>query len=114
MLGGLTIDYAERLVTVAGRLPSGAANYQEEYGLLFELSERAGCLLNHTQFLQLSRGPEDSGDVQLIRTHLRRLCHRLGEDASSPITSLPSPASATARRKGRDSWRRRRQRHRYG
>ena len=47
--GDLTINYAERLVTVAGRSVHLSAT---EYKLLFELSVNAGRVLTHDQLLR--------------------------------------------------------------
>ena len=49
VLGGLTVDYAERLVTVAGRRVHLTAT---EYGLLYQLSANAGRVLTHSQLLR--------------------------------------------------------------
>ena len=48
-MGDLTIDYAERRVTLAGR-PVPLTDL--EYRLLFELSVNAGRLLDHEHLLQ--------------------------------------------------------------
>ena len=49
VLGDLTIDYAQRLATVAGRPVQLTAT---EYLLLFELSVNAGRVLTHDQLLR--------------------------------------------------------------
>ena len=46
LLGDLVIDYAEHLVTLAGRQVGRTAT---GYQLLFELSENAGRVLTHAQ-----------------------------------------------------------------
>ena len=48
VLGDLIINYAERLVTVAGRSVHLSAT---EYKLLFELSVNAGRVMTHDQLL---------------------------------------------------------------
>ena len=80
-LGGLTIDYAQRLVTLAGRPVRLTAT---EYRLLFELSVNAGRVLTHNQLLRKVWGPKKPGNLGSLRTHLRRLRSKLGEDASNP------------------------------
>ena len=50
VLGELTIDYAERRVTLAGRPVQLTAI---EYGLLFELSANAGRVMTYDRLLQL-------------------------------------------------------------
>ena len=81
VLGDLTIDYAERRVTVAGRPVELTAT---EYGLLFELSVNAGRVVTYDQLLRRVWGLTNSSDVRLIRTPVRNLRHKLGDDADSP------------------------------
>ena len=70
MQGALTVDYAERLVTLAGRPVRLTA---AEYDLLYELSANAGRVVTHDQLLRRIWGPGHSGDVRLIRALVRRL-----------------------------------------
>ena len=65
--GDLAIDYARRLVTVAGREVRLTAT---EYKLLFELSTAAGRVLTHKQLLRLVWGPLYESDRR-GRAHLR-------------------------------------------
>ena len=58
VLGDLTIDYAERLVTLAGSPVSLTAN---QYRLLVELSANAGRLMTYEQLLRRVWGSEDEG-----------------------------------------------------
>ena len=81
VLGDLTIDYAERRVTVAGWPVELTAT---EYGLLFELSVNAGRVVTYDQLLRRVWGLTNSRDVRLIRTPVRNLRHKLGDDADSP------------------------------
>ena len=60
--GELTIDYAERRVSLAG---SAVPLTNIEYRLLFELSVNAGRVLTHEQLLQRVWGPEHSGQPSL-------------------------------------------------
>ena len=80
-LGDLSIDYAQRLVTLAGRPVQLTAT---EYRLLFELSVNAGRVLTHNHLLRKVWGPKKPGNLGSLRTHLRRLRSKLGEDASNP------------------------------
>ena len=74
----LTVNYAERFVTLAGHpVPLTAT----EYRLLFELSVNAGRALTHGQLLRRVWSPKKPGDVRALRTHIRRLRRKLGEDA---------------------------------
>ena len=81
VLGDLTIDYAERSVTLAGRpLPLIAM----EYRLLAELSANAGRLLTYEHLLERVWGEKSSGDVRPMRTIVSKLRRKLGDDADSP------------------------------
>ena len=88
VLGDLTIDYAERRVTLAGRSVQLRA---KEYQLLFELSVSAGRVLTHNELLRRIWGPNKPGDLRALRTHLRRLRSKLGEDASNPTYFFAEP-----------------------
>ena len=87
-LGDLTIDYGERLVTVAGRAVQLTAT---EYRLLFELSVNAGRVLTHDQLLRRVWGSRRPNNLGTLRTHLRRLRSKLGEDASNPTYFFAEP-----------------------
>ncbi len=78
VFGDLTIDYAERRVTMGGRPVHLTAI---EYGPLFELSANAGRVMTYDRLLQ------------------RR--DKLGDDASNSPTSSTSPASAIGCQGGR-------------
>ena len=81
VLGDLTIDYAERRVTLAGRpLPLIAM----EYRLLAELSANAGRLLTYEHLLERVWGEKSSGDVRPMRTIVSKLRRKLGDDADNP------------------------------
>ncbi len=80
-LGDLTIDYAERSVTVSGR---PAPLTSTEYKLLFELSVNAGRVLTQGQLLQRVWGTEYSGQGHLVRAFVTKLRHKLDDDASNP------------------------------
>ena len=82
VLGELTVDYAERRVTLAGRPVQLTAI---EYGLLFELSANAGRVMTYDRLLRLVWG-------------LRR---SWATTPTTPSTSSTSPASATAWRRAR-------------
>ena len=88
LLGDLTIDYVERRVTVGGHPVQLTAT---EYQLLFELSTNAGRVLTQDHLLRRVWGPEYSGDSQPLRTFVKKLRRKLGEDASSPIYIFTVP-----------------------
>ena len=88
LLGDLAINYAERRVTVAGRPVQLTAT---EYKLLFELSINAGRVLTHDQLLRRGWGPDYSDDSRLLRSFLKKLRRKLGDDASSPKYIFTEP-----------------------
>ena len=88
VLGDLTIDYAARRVTLAGRpLPLIAM----EYRLLAELSANAGRLLTYEHLLERVWGEKGSGDVRPMRTIVSKLRRKLGDDADNPAYIFTEP-----------------------
>jgi len=81
VLEDLVINYAERRVALAGQPVVLTAT---EYALLFELSSNAGLALTHGQLLQRVWRQGHSGDAGLVRTVVKRLREKLGEDAHKP------------------------------
>ncbi len=99
VLGDLTIDYAERRVTVAGQSAQLTA---AEYELLFELSVNAGGVVTHDQLLQRVWGPTNSGDVRVIRTLVKTLRRKINDDASSPTYIFAEPRVGYRMPKGQE------------
>ena len=88
VLGDLTIDYAERRVTLAGHpLPLIAM----EYRLLAELSANAGRVLTYGHLLERVWGEKSSGDVRPMRTIVSKLRRKLGDDADNPTYIFTEP-----------------------
>ena len=81
LYGDLVIDYLEREVTVSGRPVHLTAT---EYKLLTELSMAGGRVLSHDQLLRLVWGPLHSSDSRIVRTYVKELRHKLGDDAVRP------------------------------
>ena len=81
VLGELTIDYAQRTVTAAG---SQVRLTQTEYLMLCELSQAAGRTLTHEQLLRAVWGPLYQGDVRVVRTYIKALRQKLGDDSKHP------------------------------
>ncbi len=81
MAGDLTIDYAARKVTLAGEpvhlLPL-------EYRLLAELSFSAGQVLSYENILGRVWRERSGSDLRPMRTIVRRLRIKLGDDADNP------------------------------
>ena len=88
VFGDLTIDYAERRVTLAGRPVQLTAI---EYGLLFELSANAGRVITYDRLLQRVWGLRGSGDSRRVRTAAKQLRRKLGDDANNPTYILNEP-----------------------
>ncbi len=88
VLGDLTIDYAMRLVSLAGQPVQLTA---KEYDLLRTLSTNAGRVLTHDQLLRRVWGTGKRGNVRTLRTHLRRLRQKLNEDAGNPTYIFSEP-----------------------
>ena len=88
VLGDLTVDYAERRVTVAGRPVRLTAT---EYKLLFELSINAGRVLTHDQLLGRVWGRDYSGDSPLLRSFVKKLRGKLKDDANTPKYIFTEP-----------------------
>jgi two-component system KDP operon response regulator KdpE len=88
LLRDLTIDYAQRSVTVAGR-PVELTPI--EYRLLYELSVNAGRVLTHDYLLRRIWGPEYLGYSQPVRSFVKKLRHKLGDDSNSPKYIFTQP-----------------------
>ena len=100
VLGELTIDYAERRVTLAGRPVQLTAI---EYGLLFELSANAGRVMTYDRLLQWVWGLRRSGDSRRVRTAAKQLRRKLGDDANSPTYILNEPRVGYRMEKGEEA-----------
>ena len=87
-LGDLTIDYFHRRVQVAGRQVHLTPI---EYDLLRVLSVNSGRALTHEQLLRRVWRVTTAGDPQVVRTHLRRLRRKLGDDADNPSYIFTEP-----------------------
>ena len=87
-MGELTIDYAQRLVTVAGSPVQLTAT---EYDLLRELSIHAPRVVSHDHLLRKVWGPPRPADLRVLRTHLMRLRRKLGEDGTNPRFIFAEP-----------------------
>lgn len=88
VLGDLTIDFTERRVLLKNRPVRLSAT---EYKLLLELATHAGRVLTHDQILQGVWGPEYSGETDLVRSFVRNLRRKLGDDARHPRFIFTEP-----------------------
>ena len=81
VLGDLTIDYTERLVTLAGK-PIDLTAIQ--YRLLVELSGNAGRVLTYEHLLRRVWNSDGDADVRPMRTSVSAIRGKLGDDADNP------------------------------
>ena len=97
VFGELTIDYAERRATLAGRPVQLTAI---EYGLLFALSANAGRVMTYDRLLRRVWGLRRSGDPRRVRTAAKQLRRKLGDDANNPTYILNEPRVGYRMEKG--------------
>ena len=87
-LGDVTIDFKKRSIVVRGE-----EKYltRIEWLLLSELANNAGRLMLYEELLTQVWGPEYRNDVQLLRTWISRLRHKLERDPEDPklIRTIP-------------------------
>ncbi len=88
VLGDLTIDYAQRRVTVSGR---PAPLTPTEFDLLAELAAEAGRVVSHDRLLRRVWSPGKPGNLRVLRTHLMRLRRKLGDAAANPKYIFAEP-----------------------
>ena len=87
-LGDLAIYYEERRVTVAGRAVQLTAT---EYDLLRELAVNAGRVSRHEDLLRRVWGSRNTGDPRVLRSFVKKLRRKLGDDASNPAYIRTEP-----------------------
>ena len=88
VLGDLTIDYAQRRVTLAGRRVELTPT---EYGMLAELSAHAGRVLTHERLLERVWRERGDGNVRPMRTMVSKLRRKLGDDTRNPTYIFTEP-----------------------
>ena len=86
--GELTVNYDERRVSLAGR-PVQLTD--TEYRMLLELSANAGRVLGHAELLQRVWGPAHSGRAGAVRSVIKNLRRKLGDDADNPTYIFNEP-----------------------
>ena len=86
--GDLVINYAERSVAVAGR---HVELTPIEYRLLVELATNLGSALTHEQLLLRVWGSAESGDARPLRTTVKNLRRKLGDEVGNTrfIVTVP-------------------------
>ena len=80
-LGEVSLDFAGRTLTVSGTTVQLTAT---EFKLLFELSGNAGRVLTQDELLHRVWGPEYTGEPQLLRSYVKSLRQKLGDNARNP------------------------------
>ncbi len=88
VLGDLTIDYAQRRVTLAGRRVHLTPT---EYGMLAELSAHAGRVATHEHLLERVWRERGDGNVRPMRTMVSKLHRKPGDDAGNPTYIFTEP-----------------------
>lgn len=84
----LTINFHERRATLAGR-PLELTDL--EYRVLYELASNPGAVLTHAELLGRVWGPGHPGRNGLVRTVVKQLRRKLGDDAKNPVYIVNHP-----------------------
>ena len=85
VLGELTINYEQRHVSVAGRPVQLTAT---EYALLCILSANAGRVVAYDALIRQMWSPPDQGDADRVRTFVKQLRRKLGDNPARPLYIL--------------------------
>ncbi len=80
VLGDLTVNYSLRQATLAGQPLNLTAI---EFQLLSELSYNAGRVVTYDQLMRRVWGMKKPSNRQTLRTHLKRLRQKLGDDVAN-------------------------------
>ena len=87
-LNTLMVDFTQRRVLVDAQ---SVHLTPIEYEMLRLLSLNAGRVVTHEQLLRRVWRVTRNGDPQVVRTHMRRLRRKLGDDASNPVFIFTEP-----------------------
>lgn len=79
--GDVRINFEDRTVSVSGKLVTFTAT---ECKLLEELANGAGRIYTQDMLLQRVWGPEYSGESQLLRSYIKSVRQKLGDNARKP------------------------------
>ncbi len=80
-VGDMVVNLATREAYVSG---NKLCLTSTEYRLLEELVRHAGNVLTHRHLLEQVWGPEYVGEIHYLKVFIRRLRHKLGDDAEHP------------------------------
>ena len=87
-LGELTVDFAQRRVTLGGRPVHLTPT---EYGVLAELAAHAGRVVTHEHLLERVWGERAGGSLRPLRTMVGKLRRKLGDAAERPRYIFTEP-----------------------
>ena len=87
-VGELSIDYAQRRVTLAGEPVELTPT---EYAVLYQLAAQAPNVLTHGLLLRRVWGPERVGEGWLLRNVVKKLRRKLGDEAADPRYIVTEP-----------------------
>lgn len=87
-IGDLTLDFAKRTVTVAGR-PAGLT--ETEYRLLCELATNPGAILSNEQLMRRVWKSHSDSPAGPVRSAVKRLRRKLGDNARDPAYVITVP-----------------------
>ncbi len=96
----LTVDFAERTVTLAGRTLRLTAL---EFRLLSQLSANAGRTLTYQYLMQHLWGQLEAHDLRPLRTAVKTLRRKLGDDTARPTYIFTEPRVGYSMAKGSTS-----------
>ena len=88
VLGDLTIDYARRRVTLAGRRVRLTPT---EYGMLAELSAHTGRVLTYERLLERVWRERGDSNMRPMHTMVSKFRRKLGDDAGNPTCVFTEP-----------------------
>ncbi len=88
VLGGLTVDFVQRRVTLAGRQVHLTPT---EYGVLAELAANAGRVVPHEHLLERVWGERAGASLRPLRTMMGKLRRKLGDDSGNPKYIFTEP-----------------------
>lgn len=88
VLGDVVINYVEQRVSVGG---NPAEFTPTEYRLLTELSMRAGKVLTYDELVQRVWGSSPTGSVRLLRSFVKSIRQKLGDNARKPLYLFNHP-----------------------
>ncbi|MGZ3603190.1 MAG: winged helix-turn-helix domain-containing protein, partial [Ktedonobacterales bacterium] len=86
--GELTVDFAQRIVSVSGQPVSLS---KTEFKLLRVLAQHAGMVLSHEVLLERVWGAAYSQEIEFVWVYIRRLRRKIEPDPANPCYILTVP-----------------------